>query len=112
MLEPELKPIPPQPNCHESMRVYEDHRLMAADFLEVQKQLQDMRSYKKELEDQLRQSEIQMEELAAKSDKEEVKKFIQLSKEKVRKLSGSSVLFCQQTADSGASLCRSLSNEH
>lgn len=83
MLEPELKPIPPQPNCHESMRVYEDHRLMAADFLEVQKQLEDMRSYKKELEEQLRQSEIQMEELAAKSDKEEVKKFIQLSKEKV-----------------------------
>merc|ERR1712001_430478 len=28
-LDPDLKPVPPQPNCPESMQVYEDHRLMA-----------------------------------------------------------------------------------
>ena len=28
LLEPELKPIPPQPNCPESMQVYQDHRLV------------------------------------------------------------------------------------
>ena len=28
-LDPDLKPVPPQPNCPESMQVYEDHRLVS-----------------------------------------------------------------------------------
>ena len=56
---------------------------MAADYLEVQKQLEDMRTYKKELEENLRQSEIQMEDLASKTENGEAKKFVQLQKEKV-----------------------------
>ena len=56
---------------------------MAANFLEVQKQLEDMRDYKKELEHKLRQSEIAMEEVAANAEKEDAKKFVQLQKEKV-----------------------------
>ena len=56
---------------------------MAADFLEVQKQIENVKNYKRELEEQLKQSEKQMEEVAAKSDNEEAKKFVQLQKEKV-----------------------------
>ena len=56
---------------------------MAADYLEVQKQLEDMRNYKKGLEKELRQSELQMEEVAAKSENTEAKKFLRLQQEKV-----------------------------
>ena len=56
---------------------------MAANFLEVQKQLEDMRNYKQELEEELLQSELAMEEVAAKADTEEAKKFLQVQKEKV-----------------------------
>ena len=56
---------------------------MAAEYLEVQKRLEDMRQYRQGLEDKLRQSEMEMEEVAATTDQEEVKKFIQLQKEKV-----------------------------
>merc|ERR1711981_194374 len=82
LLDPDLKPVPPQPNCPESMQVYEDHRLMAADYLAMQKELDDMIKYKTDLEDKLRQSESQMDEMASKSDNEQVKKFVQLHKEK------------------------------
>merc|ERR1712066_1074859 len=82
MLDPDLKPVPPQPNCPESMQVYEEHRIMAADYLAMQKQLDDMRNIKADLEEKLRQSETQMDELASKSDNEQVKKFVQQQKEK------------------------------
>jgi len=82
LLEPDLKPIPPQPNCPESMQVYEEHRLMAANYLDVQQQLEDVRNYNKELEDQLEASEIEMNKVAAETDSEEGKKFVQLQKEK------------------------------
>merc|ERR1711981_659558 len=82
MLDPDLKPVPPQPNCPESMQVYEEHRIMAADYLAMQKQLDDMRNIKADLEEKLRQSESQMDELASKSDNEQVKKFVQQQKEK------------------------------
>merc|ERR1712141_790595 len=82
LLDPDLKPVPPQPNCPESMQVYEDHRLMAADYLAMQKELDDMIKYKTDLEDKLRQSESKMDEMASKSDNEQVKKFVQLHKEK------------------------------
>jgi len=82
LLEPDLKPIPPQPNCPESMQVYEEHRLMAANYLDVQQQLEDVRNYNKELEDQLEASEIEMKKVAAETDSEEGKKFVQLQTEK------------------------------
>ena len=56
---------------------------MAADYLAMQKELDDMIKYKDDLEDKLRQSESQMDEMASKSDNEQVKKFVQLHKEKV-----------------------------
>jgi len=82
LLEPDLKPIPPQPNCPESMQVYEEHRLMAANYLEIQKQQDDMKSIINQLEDELQRSEMEMEKVAAETDNEEAKKFVQLQKEK------------------------------
>merc|ERR1712029_871599 len=103
MLEPDLRPVRPQPNSPESMQIYADHRLvsifdssandlavrffiffkqMAAEFLELQKEIENVKNYKLDLEEQLRQSELQMDEVAAKSDSEEAKKFVQLQKEK------------------------------
>ena len=56
---------------------------MAANYLEVQKQLEDMRNYKTELEEQLERSDIEMKKVAEETDNEEAKKFLQLQKEKV-----------------------------
>ena len=56
---------------------------MAANYLDVQQQLEDVRNYNKELEDQLEASEIEMNKVAAETDSEEGKKFVQLQKEKV-----------------------------
>ena len=102
MLEPDLRPVRPQPNSPESMQIYADHRLvsifviyfrkqiflnfflqMAAEFLELQKEIESVKNYKLDLEEQLRQSELQMDEVAAKSASEEAKKVVQLQKEKV-----------------------------
>ena len=56
---------------------------MAANYLDVQQQLEDVRNYNKELEDQLEASEIEMNKVAEETDSEEGKKFVQLQKEKV-----------------------------
>ncbi|KAI9552974.1 hypothetical protein GHT06_020860 [Daphnia sinensis] len=45
MLHPSLRPIPPCPTSQVSMRVYEEHRKMAKEYLEVQKELQWMTKY-------------------------------------------------------------------
>ena len=57
---------------------------MAANYLEVQKQLEDMRKYKQELEEELEKSDIEMKKVAEETNNEEAKKFLQLQKEKVR----------------------------
>ena len=56
---------------------------MAANYLDVQQQLEDVRNYNKELEDQLEASEIEMKKVAEETDSEEGKKFVQLQTEKV-----------------------------
>ena len=56
---------------------------MAANYLEVQKQLEDMRKYKQELEEELEKSDIEMKKVAEETNNEEAKKFLQLQKEKV-----------------------------
>ena len=59
---------------------------MAAEYLDMQQKLEEMRKYKADLEKQLAQQETQMDEIAAKSDNDQVKKFVQLQKEKVQRL--------------------------
>ena len=53
LLDPDLRPIPPQPNCADSMQIYQNHRQMAADFVKVQTELMDLKKTKNELEDKL-----------------------------------------------------------
>ena len=53
LLDPDLRPVPPQPNCADSMQIYQNHRQMAADFVKVQSDLIDLKRVKTELEDQL-----------------------------------------------------------
>ena len=56
---------------------------LAADYLSVTKDLENMRNMKSEFEEKLLQAEAQVAEIAAKSDNEDVKKFVSLQREKV-----------------------------
>ncbi len=33
LLAPELRPVAPQPNCPQSMKIYEDHRNVSGDLI-------------------------------------------------------------------------------
>lgn len=56
MLHPSLRPIPPCPTSQVSMRVYEEHRKMAKEYLEVQKELQWMTKYCNDLVEHLEET--------------------------------------------------------
>jgi len=79
-LSPELRPVPPQPNCPQSMKIYEDHRQMAAEYLRVKQELTDLRSYKAQLQEKVKQNE-ELDNLPTPTE-EEVQNFNQLKEEK------------------------------
>lgn len=79
-LSPELRPVPPQPNCPQSMKIYEDHRQMAAEYLHVKTELSKLRNYKAQLTEKIKQNQ-EMEELATPT-KEDENQFVQLKSEK------------------------------
>merc|ERR1712029_687648 len=56
-LAPDLRPVPPQPNCAQSMKIYEDHRKMAAEYLQVKTEMAELRNYKAQLQEQLSQGD-------------------------------------------------------
>merc|ERR1719334_1573686 len=56
-LAPDLRPVPPQPNCAQSMKIYEDHRKMAAEYLQVKTEMAELRNYKAQLQEQLSKGE-------------------------------------------------------
>jgi len=76
MLSVDLRPVPPQPNCPQSMKIFEDHRQMAGDFVRVQAELSDLRRYKAQLQEKLNQEEN--ETLTA----EKAREYTQLKSEK------------------------------
>lgn len=78
MLHPDLRPVPPQPNCLQSMQIYEDHRRMAADYMEMQNEMAALRMYKQELTDKLRNGAPEMEA----PSEQEVAEYAQLKSEK------------------------------
>jgi hypothetical protein len=39
LLDPDLRPVPPQPNCADSMQIYQNHRQKAAEFVKIQTDL-------------------------------------------------------------------------
>eukprot|EP00096_Caligus_rogercresseyi_P002586 TRINITY_DN1477_c0_g1_i1.p1 TRINITY_DN1477_c0_g1~~TRINITY_DN1477_c0_g1_i1.p1 ORF type:complete len:184 (+),score=68.71 TRINITY_DN1477_c0_g1_i1:341-892(+) len=57
LIDPELRPIPPQPNCPQSMQIYEDHRQLASEYVKVQSELERLRDLKESLERQLQEEE-------------------------------------------------------
>jgi len=83
-LSPDLRPIPPQPNCAQSMQIYEDHRKMAAEYMHVKTELAKLRQYKADLQDQLARGPVQQQDVQytqLKSEKEALLAF----KEKLSK---------------------------
>jgi len=79
-LNPELRPVPPQPNCPQSMKIYEDHRQMAAEYLRVKNELADLRAYKAQLQEKVRQNE-ELDNLPTPTQ-EEVNQYNQLKEER------------------------------
>jgi len=57
LLTPDLRPVPPQPNCHQSMQIYEEHRKMAAVYLKHQSDLAEQRQYKAQLADKIKENQ-------------------------------------------------------
>merc|ERR1712126_627137 len=83
-LSPDLRPIPPQPNCAQSMQIYEDHRKMAAEYMHVKTELAKLRQYKADLQEQLARGPVQPQDVQytqLKSEKEALLAF----KEKLSK---------------------------
>lgn len=60
LLDPELRPIPPQPGCEPSMQIYQDHRRMATDYLNVRTDIVEMRQRKLDLEEALKKSDEEL----------------------------------------------------
>jgi len=79
-LAPDLRPVPPQPNCPQSMKIYQDHRQMAAEYLSVKTELSKLRNYKTQLKEKIKQNQ-EMEKLST-STKEDETQFVQLKSEK------------------------------
>jgi len=57
MLAPDLRPVPPQPNCPQSMQIYEEHRKMAAEYLQKQSEIAKQREYKAQLADKIKENQ-------------------------------------------------------
>ncbi|XP_023336056.1 uncharacterized protein LOC111707228 [Eurytemora carolleeae] len=57
LLSMDLRPVPPQPNCPQSMKIYEDHRLMAAEYMRIKAEQADLLRYKQELQEKLLQAD-------------------------------------------------------
>eukprot|EP00090_Calanus_glacialis_P021187 TRINITY_DN3268_c0_g1_i9.p1 TRINITY_DN3268_c0_g1~~TRINITY_DN3268_c0_g1_i9.p1 ORF type:complete len:190 (-),score=42.52 TRINITY_DN3268_c0_g1_i9:117-686(-) len=79
-LSPDLRPVPPQPNCPQSMKIYEDHRQMAAEYLRVKTEMSEMRKYKTELTEKIKQNQ-ELENLSTPTHEDNVQ-FTQLNSEK------------------------------
>jgi len=61
LLAPELRPVAPQPNCPQSMKIYEDHRNMAAEFVRMQTEMTELQQYKAQLAEQIKENQEMVE---------------------------------------------------
>ncbi|XP_021957810.1 mitogen-activated protein kinase kinase kinase 7 [Folsomia candida] len=57
MLEPEFQPISPATDISESMRIFEEHKKLAKDYLQTRTEIECLLQAKKDLEQQLREQE-------------------------------------------------------
>jgi len=58
MIDADLQPVKPDPNCADSMAVYENHRKLAADYLKLQTEVTLLSTRKKQLEERLNRSAV------------------------------------------------------
>jgi len=80
LLPPDRRPIPPQPNCPQSMKIYEEHMKLAAEFVQMQTEMTELRQYKAELAEKIRENQ---EIIDMKSPSlEEVQQYNRLTEEK------------------------------
>jgi hypothetical protein len=57
MLEPEFQPISPANDIPESMRIFQEHKTLAKDYLQTRTEIECLLQAKKDLEQQLREQE-------------------------------------------------------
>jgi len=80
LLPPDRRPIPPQPNCPQSMKIYEEHMKLAAEFVQMQTEMTELRQYKAELAEKIKENQ---EIIDMKSPSlEEVQQYNRLTEEK------------------------------
>ncbi|KAL0274767.1 UNVERIFIED_CONTAM: hypothetical protein PYX00_002816 [Menopon gallinae] len=63
LMESPLQPISPDPNCEESMKIYQEHEEMAREYLEVQQEMAYLTEYMKDLGERLSNSEQQRQQI-------------------------------------------------
>jgi len=62
MLDPQLHPIPPDMSCHQSIQIFEQHKQLAHEFLEVQTEMAYLQQHMKELSERLTMTAEQQQE--------------------------------------------------
>uniref|UniRef100_A0A0K2UZJ2 Mitogenactivated protein kinase kinase kinase 7like [Apis florea] n=1 Tax=Lepeophtheirus salmonis TaxID=72036 RepID=A0A0K2UZJ2_LEPSM len=86
LIEPDLRPVPPQPNCPQSMQIYHDHRQLASEYVKVKTELERLRDYKDSLEKQFHDEEIDESEgegpLPEFANQEEVENYVRKQSER------------------------------
>merc|ERR1711911_316714 len=71
LLAPELRPVAPQPNCPQSMKIYEDHRNLAAEFVRMQTEMTELQQYKAQLAEQIKENQELVEKKAPSLEEEQ-----------------------------------------
>ena len=100
LLAPELRPVAPQPNCPQSMKIYEDHRnvrcdhddnvdddtnlcfQLAAEFVRMQTEMTELQQYKAQLAEQIKENQELVDKKAPSLEEEQ--QVNRLKEEKVR----------------------------
>ena len=105
LLAPELRPVAPQPNCPQSMKIYEDHRnvssdhdnddddtnlcfQLAAEFVRMQTEMTELQQYKAQLAEQIKENQELVDKKAPSLEEEQ--QVNRLKEEKV----GAGVMKC------------------
>ncbi|EEB11549.1 conserved hypothetical protein [Pediculus humanus corporis] len=62
-MESKLQPIPPDTSSEESVKIYEEHKEMAKEYMEVQAEMSYLSRYLKKLEEKLNKTEEQRQQI-------------------------------------------------
>jgi hypothetical protein len=87
MLDPQLQPIEPDTSSAESVRVFEEHKQLAQEYLRVQTEIAYTSHYRAQLVEQLSEAEAGMDDLTSGHDASEAEEIRKLENEKVSLMS-------------------------